>query len=235
MKISLSMCYKRKILFLFDVDGTLVKLDKTGRWVYQKALSEVLGKNVYIEGIDWIGTTDIEIIHKVIEDNGFYGKDSVKKMLQVFDRISVLFREIVEKTPEKLSILPYAYEVSEWVYENFYTCLLTGNIKNVAYMKIGIFGLDKFFPIGAFGDEKKDRRKLVPIAISRAKEYYGVDFEDYFVVGDSHRDVIAAKDNNIKSIIVLTGRMTKEEILPYGPDFIISNLSELKEMFVKEC
>ncbi|MGC8871097.1 MAG: HAD family hydrolase, partial [Brevinematia bacterium] len=174
------------------------------------------------------GITDIEIIHKVIEDNGFYGKDSVKKMFQVFERISLLFREIIEKTPQKLLLLPYAYEVSEWVYENFYTCLLTGNIKDVAYMKIGLFGLDKFFPVGAFGDEKKDRRKLVPIAINRSKEYYKVDFEDYFFVGDSHRDIIAAKENNIKSIIVLTGKMTKDKLLPYGPDFLIDDLSQLK-------
>lgn len=224
------MSYKGKILFLYDIDGTLVKLDKTGRIIYQQALSEVLKKDISLEHIEWIGTTDIEVIHKVIEENGFFGKQSVIKMFQVFEKISFLFRELIEKTPEKLSILPYAYEVSEWTYNNYYNCLLTGNIKEVAYMKLYPFKLDKFFPIGAFGDEKKDRIKLVPIAIKRAKEYYNTDFEDYIIVGDSHRDIIAAKANNIKSIIVTTGKMSKEELQPYSPDYIIESLNQLPKI-----
>ncbi|WP_448377378.1 HAD hydrolase-like protein, partial [Fervidobacterium sp.] len=146
----------------------------------------------------------------------------------IFEEIKSLFRKIVEETPEKIKLLPYAYEISEWIYENYYSALLTGNIMEVAYMKLKPFGLDKFFPVGAFGNEKRDRTKLVPIAIKRAKEYYKVDeFEEVLVLGDSHRDIIAANSNNLKSIIVLTGKLTKEELEPYKPYCIIENLSFL--------
>lgn len=220
-------------MFLYDIDGTLITLDKTGRWVYQKALSEVLGKEISIEHIDWLGTTDIEIIHKIVEENGFFGRESIIKMFQIFERISLLFKEIVEKTPEKLRILPYAYEIVRWSYENYYNCLLTGNIKEVAYMKLSPFGLGEFFPVGAFGDERKDRVKLVPMAIKRAEEYYNTKFDDFLVIGDSHRDIIAAKGNNIKSVVVPTGKMSKEELQKYQPDFLIETLNDLPKVVKK--
>ncbi|MCS7299493.1 MAG: HAD family hydrolase [Spirochaetia bacterium] len=229
------MSYKKPYLILYDIDGTLVRLDKTGRWIYQKALCEVLGKEVSIESIDWIGTTDIEIIHKVIEENGFSGRDSVRKMYQVFERITYLFREIIRNSPQSITILPFAYETSEWTYNNYYNCLLTGNIREVAYMKLSPFGLDKFFPVGSFGDEKKERAKLVPIALNRASEYYKISFEKVFIVGDSHRDIIAAKENGIPSIIVTTGKMKKEELEKYTPDYIIPSLKELPDILLNHC
>ncbi len=221
---------KKKVLFLVDIDGTLLKLDKTGRWVYQEALRKVLNKDISIEHIDWVGTTDIEIIHKLITESGINGKESVNKMHEVFREITVLFKRIVEETPEKITLLPYAYEISEWLYNNYYSALLTGNIMEVAYMKLKPFGLEKFYPIGAFGDERKDRSKLVPIAIKRAQEHYKTDFKDVIVLGDSHRDIIAANANNLKSIIVLTGKLKREELEPYKPYAIIENLSFLPQV-----
>ncbi|MCX8028438.1 MAG: HAD hydrolase-like protein [Brevinematales bacterium] len=227
------MSSKKPILLLYDIDGTLVVLDKTGRLIYQEALSQVLNKEISLNSVDWVGTTDIEIIHKVIQDNGFYGKDSVIKMFQVFERISFMFREIVDKTPEKIKLLPYAYEISEWSYNNYYNCLLTGNIKEVAYMKLSPFKIDKFFPVGAFGDEKKERTKLVPIAIRRSEEYYKTTFSKYLIIGDSHRDIIAARENNIPCAIVTTGKMKREELEKYNPNYIIESLNELPNIIKK--
>lgn len=221
---------RKKILFLVDIDGTLLKLDKTGRWVYQEALRQVLNKDISIEHINWIGTTDIEIIHKIINDSGISGEESITKMHEVFNKIKILFKKIVEETPEKIQLLPYAYEISEWIYNNFYPALLTGNIKEVAYMKLKPFGMEKFFPIGAFGDERGNRSELIPMVISRAQEYYKTHFDDIIVIGDSHRDIIAANANNLKSIIVLTGNLTKEELEPYNPYIMIDNLSFLPEL-----
>ncbi len=220
---------RKKILFLVDIDGTLLKLDKTGRWVYQEALRKVLNKDISIEHIDWVGTTDIEIIHKIITESGIHGKESINKMHEVFREITALFKKVIEETPEKIKLLPHAYEISEWLYNNYYPALLTGNITEVAYMKLKPFGLEKFYPIGAFGNDRKNRAKLVPIAIKRAQEHYKTDFEDVIVVGDSHRDIIAANENNLKSIIVLTGKLTREELEPYKPSAIIENLSFLPQ------
>ncbi|MFN4246018.1 MAG: HAD family hydrolase [Brevinematia bacterium] len=221
------MSYRKPILLLYDIDGTLVKLDKTGRLVYQKALCEVLNKDITLDHIDWIGTTDIEVIYKILKDNYIDDKEISIKMSEVFKRISTLFKNIIEETPEKILTLPNAYEVVEYTYKNYYNCLLTGNIKEVAYMKLKPSKIDTFFHVGAFGDEEKEREKLVPIAIKRAQKYYKTKFNNFFIIGDSHRDIIAAKKNKIKSIVVTTGKMSREELEKFEPDFIIDNLKDI--------
>ncbi|MEN2997757.1 MAG: HAD hydrolase-like protein [Brevinematia bacterium] len=223
------MSFRNRILFLYDIDGTLVKLDG-GRLVYQKVLSETLRKDISLEHIDWLGTTDVEVIHKILCDNGFAGKQLVTKMFEVFEKASELFREMIEKNPEKLRALPYAKETTEWTYKNYYNCLLTGNIRKIAYMKLSPFGMDKYFPVGAFGDEKKSRTKLVPIAIKRSMKHYNTSFDEFFIIGDSHRDTITARENGIRSIIVTTGKMSKEELEKFAPDFLIDSLSELPKI-----
>ncbi len=220
---------KEKVLFLFDIDGTLIELDKTGRWVYQRAINEVIGENISLENVSWAGTTDIEIIHEIVVSKGFNGRESVRKMREIFEKIKKYFRILIESEVYKIKSLPYAYETLEWCYNNHYTSLLTGNIKEVAYMKISPFKMDRFLPVGAFGDEKKERDMLVNIALERAEKFYKTRFDRLVIVGDSHRDIIAAKRTGINCIITTTGKMTKEELLPYKPDVIIESLKYLPE------
>lgn len=221
------MSSRKDILFLYDIDGTLVKLDEISRQAYSQALLKVLGKSVSLEEVDWTGATDTEVISRVIRNCGFVGKQLYKKLHMVFRVAPLFFEELIRTTPNIARMLPYAYEISEWTYRNYYNCLLTGNIRKVAYMKLSLFGLDKFFPVGAFGNERKNRNKLVPIAVKRAENYYKTKFRDFIIVGDSYRDIFTARANNIKSVIVTTGKTSREQLQKFTPDFIVDSLSEL--------
>jgi len=49
--------------------------------------------------------------------------------------------------------------------------LLTGNLEKGARIKLEPFGLNTFFPFGAFGSDHEDRNYLLPVAIERFQEH----------------------------------------------------------------
>lgn len=110
--------------------------------------------------------------------------------------------------------------------------VLTGTIKPNAVRKLRAFGLDGFvdFGIGGYGSEVYPKGTLVQVARSRAGEKHGVTFgEDTTVyIGDSPRDVDAAKVGGARSIAVASGRATVSELTAAGPDAVLADLSDTK-------
>jgi len=85
--------------------------------------------------------------------------------------------------------------------------LLTGNLEKGARIKLEPFGLNTFFPFGAFGSDHEDRNYLLPVAIERFSRTfnYNIDFQQCIVVGDTPRDVACAKPYGATVIAVATG------------------------------
>jgi phosphoglycolate phosphatase len=54
--------------------------------------------------------------------------------------------------------------------DGYWLGLLTGNIERGARIKLGAFGLNEYFQVGAFGDDSEDRNRLLPIAVRPASE-----------------------------------------------------------------
>jgi phosphoglycolate phosphatase len=69
--------------------------------------------------------------------------------------------------------------------------VLTGNLREVARIKLEVFGLDRFLDLnsGAYGDDNPKRPRLVAIAQQRATERAGVTFDNNHTVliGDTLR------------------------------------------------
>lgn len=57
-----------------------------------------------------------------------------------------------------------------------------------------------------------------------------LDGTNAFMIGDRKDDIIGAKEANIKSIGVLWGYGSKEELTSNGADFIVSSANELKSL-----
>ena len=70
----------------------------------------------------------------------------------------------------------------------------TGNVRESAMIKLGRFGLERFFPAGGFGDRHEDRTAVFREAIESAREHYGwaAGARSVWVVGDTAVDVYAA-------------------------------------------
>jgi len=86
-------------------------------------------------------------------------------------------------------------------------------------------GILDFFKFVVDSDNFKNRSDMVEFAVNKAKEE--ADIDKVFVIGDSTRDIDAARGAGI-SIIVETGIQSKETILSHKPDHFVRDLSNVK-------
>lgn len=78
------------------------------------------------------------------------------------------------------------------------------------------------------------RVKPHPDHLQAALKTLNVTGEESVMVGDHTIDILAGKEVGMKTIGVLTGRITKEEFQEAGANFILNNASEICSLFQKE-
>jgi len=109
--------------------------------------------------------------------------------------------------------------------------LVTGNIESVAWNKLRHTKLDGHFETGGFGSDHRERSELVKIAIDRCRKIYRQDFTNRtYVVGDTPRDIDAAKKAGTFSIGMATGSFTRDDLAKCNPDIVIGDYSETDRM-----
>jgi len=98
--------------------------------------------------------------------------------------------------------------------------VLTGNLREVARIKLEVFGLAGYLDLasGAYGDDDSDRPKLVFLAQRRAAGRTGVAFgaEATVLVGDTPKDVSAGLTAGVRVIGVATGKASVEGVAGRG-------------------
>ncbi len=215
------------MLFLFDIDGTLVDTGGAGMSALQEATQQVFGHGG--PALDLAGSTDLGLIAKIHDH---------------FE---------IESTAERIMHFFEVYEMRlEWnlthggypgkVYSGVKTLLdelarrphvtlglLTGNTAGGAAHKMRHFGLADYFCFGAYGSDHADRNLLGPIALSRAAAIMGKDFHPHetWVIGDTPKDIACAHALGAKCIAVATGQFTDEALKAHRPDHVVNSLEEV--------
>ena len=110
--------------------------------------------------------------------------------------------------------------------------LLTGNHERGARVKLAPVGFNDFFLFGAFGSDNADRYELPSIAVSRAREHTGRDFEgkEVVIVGDSIHDVRCGRTINVKSVAVASGLTPTERLAREDPDFLFESFGDTQRV-----
>jgi phosphoglycolate phosphatase-like HAD superfamily hydrolase len=111
--------------------------------------------------------------------------------------------------------------------------VLTGSSRPNAILKLTAFNLDGYvdFEVGGYGCEAYPKGTLVQVTMQRAAQKYGADFEDNTVyIGDSPRDVDAARIGGARSIAVASGRATTAELRDAGPDAVLPDLTDTQAL-----
>ena len=167
------------LVWLFDIDGTLLLTQGAGREAMSFALRDQFGVDDDLKGIPFRGRTDLLILADICERHGLAFHDG--EQARFWDRVVFHMRVLMD--PPRGSLLPGVSAMLDAVSAepSWVRALLTGNVREMARIKLSSFGVYERFAWGAFGEEAADRDALAKLAVRRAAERHGVAFhyEDF--------------------------------------------------------
>lgn len=215
-------------LLLFDIDGTLLRVNGGVERAVAHAISSVTGREMRTDGVSYSGRTDLEIFQDVLHESG------VPNPRPVLDEVITLYAETAQKTIESHHVTPLPGVLdllsSLAARPDVFLGLVTGNVEAVAYHKLRRAGLADYFPTGAFGGDDADRTKLPPLALRRATQHTGHPFstEQTVVIGDTRHDIHCAQASGTRSVAVCTGQFARADLAAHTPDLLFDNLADTR-------
>lgn len=220
-----------KKLILFDIDGTLLMTNGAGKNALYFAFREVFEIENPKVDVDFGGRTDRSLARELFSINGIELSD--KNILTLYESYLAKLADALSKSNAYL--LPGVLELVSELHKHADIAigLLTGNIRQGAYMKLAHLEIDEYFKFGGFGDDHESRDEIARSGVAQAEQYLGKSFSsaDVFVIGDTPHDVSCSRAIGAKSIAVTTGYASKEAILAEKPDIIVEDLSN-KALFM---
>jgi phosphoglycolate phosphatase len=212
-------------LILFDIDGTLIDSGGAGTRSLDLALKELFSIDKAFEGISMAGKTDTQIIREGLSKHRIPEDGSVENVIRSY--LKHLKNEI---NNERKHVKPGIYETLDKLMplQDTGLGLLTGNLEQGARIKLRPFGLNEYFPSGAFGSDDEDRNNLLPIAVSRFEglSRMKIEMHDCVIVGDTPRDVECAHIYGAACIGVATGPYAADDLIKAGADYVLEDLSD---------
>lgn len=215
------------MLYLFDIDGTILSPGPSARKAINQAIENFTGVPPNLQIKDVAGMTDRLIVRNALEKSGADG-DITEVITDIINDYLTIFENTYLKSDGAFVFEDALHLVHKIKEKSFPLGLLTGNVKRGAKIKLGKFDLMKHFSFGVYGEEGATRSDLPIVARNRAKEILGKSFEfdDIVLVGDTPEDAIAAKVNGCKSIIVCRRQEWYNDIVNAGADLIVDNLDD---------
>ncbi len=220
-------------LLLFDIDGTLLTTNGAGRGAVEDALSALTGRAIAAEGLSFSGKTDPQILREVLRRNEAEAAWTDGRFSEAIDAFRQAMHRLFD--PATTDALDGAAALVERLHgdDRVQLALLTGNLREMAYLKVGAIGLgETHFPFGAFGSDHEDRNALPAIAAERAAAYAGRAFDpaDVLVIGDTPRDIECARQFGAVAVAVATGSYDRASLAEHEPDILLGSLADLESV-----
>lgn len=224
-----------KKLLLFDIDGTLVSVEKTpARQMLRRVVEEVFEITLPQDFVFHLGgKTDYQIITETLERLGIPTEQVQERRTRIYDKLvehttplsNAAQMRVLAGVRDLITTLQTRTDVT--------LGLLTGNIKPTAYLKLRPHGLDAAFSFGAFGCDHIERTMLPPIALHRANSFVGREAfspENTVIIGDTLNDIRCAKAHEIKVVAVASGHDSAETLREAKADVVVNDFSDVQAM-----
>jgi phosphoglycolate phosphatase len=216
----------RPTVFLFDIDGTLLLTGGAGRRAIEGAFARAVGRPDACRGFSFGGMTDRAIVRAGLTAVGEPVTTArIDAILDVY--LSLLAHE-VQHTP-RYQIMPGVENAVALLRAraNCAVGLGTGNIRSGAEIKLARGDLWRHFDFGGFGCDDEDRTALLAVGAARGAGRLGVPVSAcrVVVIGDTERDVAAARGIGAECIAVGTGSVSLEVLRQAGADHVYADLT----------
>ncbi len=214
-------------LVLWDVDHTLVENSGVSKAIYGSAFTALTGV-LALAPAPTEGRTDRAIMGEMFAEQGLTAPawSEVRSALACAgDTHRHTMRQRAYALPGATSALRALRRIPGVV-----QTVVTGNIEHNARMKLDAVGLADAvdFSVGGYGSDSFDRADLIALARQRASEAYGERFDkrNTVAIGDTVRDIDAARRGGAAVIAVASGIHPAEELAREGPDTVLASLAD---------
>jgi phosphoglycolate phosphatase-like HAD superfamily hydrolase len=220
-------------LLLFDIDGTLIRT-QNGYVPFNEAILETFGVEADIRNVVPDGSTDPLIVRDIFAkaklNIEFQDADWRTFTINLRDR----YHHHVRQGTTRIRPLPGAAELLQAlsVTADFTPSIVTGNFEITARVKLEAAGLALYLNRGAYASDSCHRPDLPAIAKERWEKTTRrrIAARQCIVIGDTPKDLEAARHNRMKCILVGTGRYPVEELKCWQPDGCLADLSDTESV-----
>jgi phosphoglycolate phosphatase len=213
---------RASIVYLFDIDGTLLHGKRSGRDALDAVFATLHGIERASEGIRFGGKTDPAIVDEIFGTKLGRAPTELERTacLDAYvPRVRAHLEDggvdVLPGVRDALSQLAARAEVRIGI--------ATGNVRPGAEAKLAVAELAPFFSFGGYGCDSPVRAELV--AIARARGSAGFVVREVIVVGDTIHDIAAARACNATAVAVATGADPAEALA--HADVVLASMAEL--------
>ncbi len=217
----------RTKLILWDIDGTLIRSGGAGARALNRAFRDLYGIDNACDSVDWGGMTD-PLIVDVLIDFHFRRPATLEDREKTLAGYLAYLPEEIESASE-YRVMPGVEEAVRQMHSSaeFHQGLGTGNLETGGRIKLARADLGKYFEWGGFASDSDHRADLIRVGIERGRQAAGEDvpLERTVIIGDTLRDIDAARACGAKVVAVATGAKALHELEAGRPDLLLEDLA----------
>ncbi|MGW7695072.1 HAD family hydrolase [Streptomyces asiaticus] len=215
------------IAALFDIDETLVHTGGSGARSWAWAFDRLHGVAADIGAHTSAGETDPQV-----------GRETFRAVLgrePSHDEMARLYAAYLWHLSEDIRTSE-GYRVMDGVEDTLRRItdagiilgLISGAMEGAARIKMEPGRLGRYFVFGAYGSDSPDRAEITRLAMAKAARLHGHDLgrSDVYVVGDTPRDIEAARAANATAVGVASGHYSVEQLRAAEADHVLASLTE---------
>jgi phosphoglycolate phosphatase-like HAD superfamily hydrolase len=212
--------------YLFDIDGTLLRdPDRIHFDAFATGVKRVTGFEIALAGVSIHGSTDTAILREAWQQAGIPAESLDQQLSAILDAMGNAVA--ARRNEMHLVRMPGVEDVLRHLASRGALLgVATGNLEMIGWIKVEQAGLREWFRFGGFSDHFPSRPDLIGNAARMARELTG-NTASVCVVGDTPRDIAAARANNLPVIAVATGHYSYDQLLELEPEACATTLADL--------